>query len=118
MDRFVTDRLSFDESGHEHALGFDEGDHLGADAGGGRELAGLALESPVDAEQAAGLCRDPHDEDLALDRDAVVPVRDAAAQRLDRPRAAGPTRHPIHDQRADELHLHRSIAYTREIPRP
>jgi hypothetical protein len=78
VDRVVADRPSFDEAGDQHALRLDEGDHLGADAGGGGESAGLTLDPPVDAQQAAALRRDPDDEDPVVDGHPVIPVRDTA----------------------------------------
>src|SRR5207253_6444239 len=68
-------RLSFDETRHQHALGFDEGDHLGADARGGRQTAGLALDAAVDAKQASAFRRNADDEDLVVDGDTIVAVR-------------------------------------------
>ena len=106
MDRFVGDRPPLNEAGHQDSLRFDEGDHLGTNAAGGGQPAGLMLESSIDAQQAAGRGRDAHHEDVAVDSDAVIPIRDATAERLDRARTAGPTWHPIHDARAEDFHLH------------
>ena len=106
VDRFIGDRPTFDEAGDEHTLRFDEGDHLGADAAGGRQPAGLVLESAIDAQQASCLRRDAHHEDIAIDLDAVIPVRDTTPQRLNRSRPSRPTRHPIHNPRTEQLHAH------------
>src|SRR5713101_3713045 len=95
VDRVVGDRPSHDEARHQHTLRFDEADHLGANAAGGGQPAGLVLEPAIDTEQAAGLRGNPHYEDIAVDLDAVIPVGDAAAERFDLSRAARPTGHTI-----------------------
>ena len=110
VDGVITDRLSVDETRHQDALGFDEGDHLGADARGGRQTAGLALDAAVDAKQASAFRRNADDENLVVDGDTIVAVRDTAGERLGGPRPSMPARHPVQDRRAEQLDLHRCIA--------
>ena len=107
----VAHRPPLDEAGDQDSLRLDEGDHLGAHACDRGETAGLALDPAIDAQQAAAFRRDPDDEHLAVDRDPIVAVRDAAGQRLGNPWPATPAGDPIQDRSTHKLDVHRSIAY-------
>ena len=110
VDFVVANRPTLDETRDQYALRLDEGDHVGADAGGGSQAAGRVLDRPIDPQQATALRRDADDEDLAVDGHPVIPVRDPAGQRFGRPRPAPPARHPVQNRRTQQFDLHRCIA--------
>src|SRR5438094_7330760 len=116
VDLHIGDGLPLDESGDQRALRFDEGDDLGAHARDGCQPAGLMLDYAVDAQQRAGGRGDPDDEALPIHLHQIIPVRDAAAQRFDCSRSAGPPRDPIHQGGRGELDVHRCIAYRSASP--
>ena len=118
VDLDIGDGVALDETSDQRALGFDEGDDLRADARDGCQPTGLMLDHAVDAQQRAARRRDPNDEAFPVHVDQVILVRDAAPQRLDLPRSAGPPRHPIHQRGGGELDVHRCIAYRATAPHP
>ena len=76
-------RRSLDEARDEPSLRLDERDHLRPDAERGCGPRRLQLDGSIDAELIRVLARDPQDEDLAVDLDLEVVVRDPASQGLD-----------------------------------
>ncbi len=82
--------LAFDETRDEASLRLDERDHLRRDSELRRGERGVVLDVAVDPEQLRVLAADAQDEQLARRRHLEVPVRDPAAEHLDRLDTARP----------------------------
>ena len=77
------DRPALDEARHEPALGLDEADDLGPDAGLGGDQRRAVLDVAVDAEELRVVAAEAQDERVAVHGHLEVPVRDPAAELLD-----------------------------------
>ena len=75
--------LALDEARDEVALGLHEAHDLRCEAEFRGDPGRCVLGAAVDPEELGVLAADPQDEALAVDRDLEVPVRDAAAERLE-----------------------------------